>query len=243
MKKNYLPKPIKRFLRLRLGLKPLFDYVESRSRLIGVRDMPIKTVFDVGANVGKMSRLYRRIFPEAMIYSIEPVPACYEILSSWAETQNGQVKTFNLAMGQESGQTCMWWNQVHLGGSSLVKSRFQSKNGAEIQIQIETLDRLAAKLDLRDEILVKIDTEGYDLEVIRGGSELLRRASVVIVEIILVEAPGETPHFGQFMNVLGDMGYMFRGCIGFGFVEGVPMGCDAVFIKQPSFRRHQADSK
>ena len=70
-----IPKAIKQFLRLRLGLKPVFDYVELRTRLIGVRDMPIRTVFDVGGNVGKMARLYRRTFPEAMIYSIEPVPA------------------------------------------------------------------------------------------------------------------------------------------------------------------------
>lgn len=234
---NRIPKVIKQFLRLRLGLKPVFDYVELRTRLIGVRDMPIRTVFDVGGNVGKMARLYRRIFPEAMIYSIEPVPACYTKLARWAETQNGRVRTFNLALGREPGQARMWWNQTAPGDSSLVPSRFQSKDGAEIQVQVETLDRLAAGLELQDEILVKIDTEGYDLEVIHGGTELLRRASVVIVEILFFESPDKQPHFGQFMQALGEMGYMFRGFLGFGVIEGVLHGGDAVFIKQPALRR------
>ena len=237
-----IPKPLKKFLRLRLGLKPVFDYAESRARLIGVRDLPIKTVFDIGGNVGKMARTYRRMFPDAMIYSIEPVPANYEKLSRWAETQAGKVKTFNLALGRAPGETHMWWNQAHPGGSSLVPSRFQTQHGAEIPIKVETLDRLAAGLELRDEILVKIDTEGYDLEVIHGGTELLRRGSVVIIEIMLVEAPGEQPDFGQFMKVLGEMGYMFRGCLGFGYVEGVPLGCDAVFVKQPALRRRAGPS-
>ena len=86
-------------------------------------------------------------------------------------------------------------------------------------------------------LYVKIDTEGYDLEVVRGGTELLRRASVVIIEILLVDAPGENPDFGQFMRVLEPLGFMFRGMAGVGWDHGVPIGCDAVFIKQPGLRR------
>jgi len=232
-----IPKPLKKFLRLRLGLKPVFDYVESRHRLIGVRDLPIRTVFDIGGNVGKMARLYRRTFPAAQIYSVEPVPACHEQLARWATTQGGKVKTFNLALGAAPGETHMWWNQEHSGGSSLVPSRFHTKDGAKIPVKVETLDRLAAGLELRDEILVKIDTEGYDLEVIHGGKELLRRATVVIVEVIFENDLGEKPHLGQFTQELGELGYLFRGFLGFGYVEGVPMGGDAVFIKRESLRR------
>ena len=45
-----------KFVRIRLGLKPLIDYAQARSRLIGVAELPIRTVFDIGANVGKKAR-------------------------------------------------------------------------------------------------------------------------------------------------------------------------------------------
>jgi FkbM family methyltransferase len=230
------PKAIKKFLRLRLGLKPVFDYAECRTRLAGVRALPIGTVFDVGGNVGKMARSYRKMFPGARIYSFEPVPANYAKLAAYAATQNGVVQTFNVAVGSAPGQTTMWWDHAHCGGSSLVRSTFGKETGEEVPVAVETLDRLAAKLEVRGEILVKIDTEGYDLEVIRGGKELLRRATVVIVEVIFADDLNETPHLGQFTQELGELGFMFRGFLGCGYVEGVPMGGDAIFIKRTSLR-------
>jgi len=229
-------KAIKKFLRLRLGLKPVFDYIECRTRLAGVRALPIGTVFDVGGNVGKMARTYRKLFPGALIYSFEPVPANYAQLAAYAATQNGAVKTFNVALGRQPGKTTMWWDYEHCGGSSLDRGTFGKETGEEVSIEVETLDRLAAKVELRGEILVKIDTEGYDLEVVRGGKELLSKATVVIVEVIFVDDLGEKPHLGQFTQELGELGFMFRGFLGFGYVEGVPMGGDAVFIKRKSLR-------
>ena len=44
------------------------------------------------------------------------------------------------------------------------------------------------------------------------------------------------------MKVLGEMGFMFRGCLGFGYAEGLQLGCDAVFIKQTSLRRKAGQS-
>lgn len=50
-------------------------------------------------------------------------------------------------------------------------------------VRIETLDRMARHLDVRDQVFVKIDVEGYDLEVIRGGMKLLSHAAAVMIEI------------------------------------------------------------
>lgn len=241
-----LPDSLMKFLRLRLGLKPAIDYAESRSRLLGVRDLEIRTVFDVGANVGKMSRLYRRTFPAAKIYSIEPVPSLHQKLSNWASTQNGQVETMNVALGRAPGTATMYWNLSHSGGSTLVDPEVNqnsvrpnagSATVSPIQVRVETLDLLAKRVQLRDEILVKIDVEGLDMEVIEGGMELLRRASAVIVEIGLPEAPTGRPSFGEFVKVLGELGYMYRGNLACAYVSGIARLADAVFIKQPALRR------
>jgi FkbM family methyltransferase len=226
-----------KFCRLQLGMKPFIDYAQSRSRLLGVRDLPIRTVFDVGANVGKMSRLYRRMFPEAMIYSFEPAPGPFQKLTEWAKTQDGKVKTFNIALGKAPGTATMYWNLKYSGGSSLVQPKNPAQGQlSEVKVTVETLSRMAAQLEVRDEILVKIDVEGLDLEVIQGGTELLRRASAVIVEIPLLDAPAEFPSFGAYVKALDDLGFMYRGNLACAYVSGIALLADAVFIKQPALR-------
>lgn len=231
-----------KFLRLRLGLKPIVDYAQSRQVLCGVGELPIRTIFDVGANVGKKTRIYRKLFPEATIYCFEPTPGPFEKLSQWAATQSGKVAAMNLALSSMPGNATVYWNLEHSGGSSLRQPGANSggpgsENIRKVEAKVETLDRVAEKLDLRDEIFVKIDVEGHDLEVIRGGTELLRRASAVIVEIAIVDAPDGRPTFGEFVQLLGELGYMYRGNLAHAYVSGVPRNADAVFIKQPTLRR------
>jgi FkbM family methyltransferase len=226
-----------KFCRLRLGMKPLIDYVQCRNRMLGVRDLPIRTVFDIGANVGKKSRMYRRTFPAATIYCFEPAPEPYRKLSAWADAQGGKVKTFHLALGKAPGMAVLNYNLDHSGGSTLRASGSDSGEATTpVEVPVETLDRMAAQLSLDDEILVKIDVEGLDLDVILGGMELLRRASAVIVEIALPTQPVEGPTFESFLQVLGELGYLYRGNLTCAYESGMALNADAVFIKPPALR-------
>ena len=51
------------------------------------------------------------------------------------------------------------------------------------------MDHLAEEMDLVDDVFIKIDTEGWDLEVIRGGAETPRRAAAVMVESVFYPNP------------------------------------------------------
>jgi len=230
-----------RFARLRLGLKPLIDYAQARSRLIGIADLPIRTVFDVGANVGKKARLYHRMFPDARIYCFEPVPSTFERLAHNVRPFSGAILPYQLALGSESGRARMLWNQTHSGGSTLTCDRRTSaahEVTREIDVPVSTLDEVASALPLEDDILVKIDVEGHDLEVIRGGTEVLGRAAAVIVEVPILDAPADRPGMREFILELSDLGYMYRGNLACGYVQGIPRLVDAVFIRpRPAQKR------
>jgi FkbM family methyltransferase len=232
-----IQKRIIKFCRLRLGMKPIIDYAQSRRKLLGIAELPIRTVFDVGANVGRKARQYRKLFPEAKIYCFEPVPATYERLHQWSCRQNGAVSAFNIALGSKVGETSIHWNQDHWGGSTvLVSSRNAQEDYLELPVRMETLDTVARSLEVRDQIFVKIDVEGFDMEVIKGGANLLARATAVIVEIALPEAPSDGPAFPQFVSVMTELGYLYRGNLTHGFVDGTARHVDAVFIKPPAAR-------
>jgi FkbM family methyltransferase len=233
------PRIIK-FCRLNLGLKPVVDYAQSRGKLMGIADLPIRTVFDVGSNVGKKARQYYKLFPEATIYCFEPVPRTFDTLQAWASRQDGRVHAFNLAIGSARGFATMHANQTHSGGSSLVGRRSAGESYLEIPVRMETLDALAGRLEVRDQIFVKIDVEGFDMEVVKGGQELLRRARAVIIEIAIPDSPDGRPGFRDFIDTMHALGYMYRGNLAHGFVNGVAHLADAVFIRPAATLRTAA---
>src|SRR5687768_15429271 len=52
--------------------------------------MNIRTILDVGANVGQFAILAHEVFPSAKIFSFEPLPECFEVLKSRLSSQNFQ---------------------------------------------------------------------------------------------------------------------------------------------------------
>ena len=146
---------IVKFCRLQLGMKPVIDYAQSRRRLLGIGDLPIRTVFDIGANVGKKARQYRKLFPEATLYCFEPVPATHQHLQRWASRQQG-VYTFNIALGSRSGATRVHCNHKHSGGSTRVPPEAHRRDEfVQAPVQGETRDRMARDLEVRGEMVVR----------------------------------------------------------------------------------------
>ncbi len=109
----------------------------------------------------------------------------------------------------------------------------------EITVRIDTLDHLAEEMDLVDDVFIKIDTEGWDLEVIRGGAETLRRATAVMIEAVFYPSPlGDgAPTFEDISLALGALGYVYRGNGRVGCHHGTPMLADVLFVRREAAQR------
>ena len=228
-----------RFLHKGLGLKNLADYVEQRQKLLGLTNLDIRTVIDVGANKGRVARRFRRLFPQARVHCVEPIPRLCRRLEQWAETQGGAVRVFEFALAGAPSERPLY---VHRRSDILSTLAPPPGGGAEyepIRVRVETLDRLAAELSLEPDVLVKLDTEGLDLEVIRGGGETLRRAAAVIVEAAFYPNPagGGAPTFEDIAAALRGLGYVYRGNVRLGCRHGTPMLADVLFARREAAER------
>ena len=229
-----------RFLHKGLGLKNFVDYIEQRQKLLGLTNLDIRTVIDVGANKGRAARRFRRLFPAARVYCVEPIPRLCRRLEQWAETQGGAVQVLELALSRvPSEQPLYVHRQSDILSTLAAPPPREAAQFEPITVRVDTLDRLAAAMQLEADVLVKIDTEGLDLEVIRGGEETLRRAAAVIVEAAFYPNPAgdAAPTFEDIAAALRGLGYVYRGNVRLGCRRGTPMLADVLFARRGAAER------
>lgn len=170
-------------------LTPTWD-----ARLLGVSQLEIATIIDIGANKGQFAKAMRRQFPGATILAFEPLPTAYQTLQAWGDRQSGRVHTFNVALGDSDGTLAMNSHVWFSASSSLLPTTDlcetlypMVKEQEKILIQQTTLDQAMAQYaqPLMPDLLIKIDVQGYEDRVIKGGQQTLAQAKACILEISL----------------------------------------------------------
>lgn len=155
---------------LRFGYQTLFDQqaVDRRRRrcqFYSALLMPNDLVFDVGANLGNYAESLCQV--GARVIAIEPDPRNVEILRRRLKSKRVHIES--CAVGSQAGTA-----ELHMAAyagevSTLSPDWADSANcGQKMSVRVVTLDAVAAKYGMPR--YVKIDTEGYDAEVLRGMS-------------------------------------------------------------------------
>jgi FkbM family methyltransferase len=167
-----------------------------------------KVVFDVGANVGQSALTYLHEFPRAEIFSFEPVAATYQQLVA-ATSQFPRVHPYQLGMGREAGEVL-----IHVSPESHTNSIVTSRPEDHLEtITLETITGFAEKHRLETIDFLKVDTEGFDLEVLAGAKPLLQQQRVHFV-LSECEPFARTREFVSFQALgefLTDFGYSLFG--------------------------------
>jgi len=224
----------------KLGLKNLANFALSRQRWLGLRELPIETIIDVGANEGQFCRKARKTFPDAQIHCFEPIPDLCKKIEAWAAGQNGAVHVQNLALSSRQTTAEFYVNDRDTIASSLLTpDQDRADEYHSIQVAVDTLDNVCDSINWQRDALLKIDTEGFDLEVLRGASQSLARISAVIVEsIFFPSAYGEdAPLFEDISRELFEKGFVYRGNLRGHWHDGVCYGVDAVFCSRETAKK------
>lgn len=141
-------------------------------------------IFDVGANVGTYSKLLRESNQNIEIYSFEPHPVTYQRLLE--NIENMDVKTFNVGVGSMLGTLNLYDYADNDGSShaSLYKEvieEIHKVQTVEHEVKIITLTAFANEHEIERVKLLKIDTEGHEMEVLKGFEQLIMENKVDLI--------------------------------------------------------------
>jgi FkbM family methyltransferase len=204
-----------------------------------IQPLRIKTIIDIGANTGIFSVDMRNKFPEAMLYMFEPLADCVaHINESFVNDKNSKV--FPIALGDTAGKTEIERSSFHPSSSlrhmSDLHKRLYPKT-KDIQkegITIDTLDHVLAEEPLPENILIKIDVQGFEDKVIVGGRNVISRAAAVIIETSFVSLYEGQPLFDDIAETMRGLGFSYYGDMGrhYSPLSGKLLYEDSLFMKK-----------
>lgn len=149
-----------------------------------------QTALDIGAHIGAVSVYLARKFQRVIAF--EAVPATYEFLRRNTDGLSN-VEALNFAVGPDEGEVFFSHYRKH-GQLSHVASSEDEAGATRIGPIVR---RAIDSFQLIDVSFVKIDVEGYELQVLEGARETLIRCR----PLVLVEQGGnEEKHFGRRRN-------------------------------------------
>jgi len=214
-------------------------YNVEPDRLGWLRDMNIQTVIDIGANTGQFAREIRSALPDAFIYSFEPMRDCYEKLLTMQITFS-KFKVYNCALGDTHSQSVINRNTYSPSSSLLemsdtLKTLFPNSNNSTAEdITINRLDDVLKPSSLSKNILFKIDAQGYEDKIMRGGLNVLDASKVILVETSFVELYVGQPLFADIYTFLSKRGFVYKGAYQqkINTKTGEVIFEDSIFVKQ-----------
>jgi FkbM family methyltransferase len=184
------------------------DHFAELQRRQLLEERGIDLVLDVGANEGQYAGAMRRNGYRGRIVSFEPLASAYGELERRAKAVPGW-ETRHFALGETAGTALLhvagnsWSSSLLAMAPRHVESAPESAYVAEEEIDVRTLDDVATELiGPRDRVWLKIDTQGYEIPVLRGAERTLDRVEVVETELSLVELYEGQALFGEAVTYL-----------------------------------------
>lgn len=204
-----------------------------------LKDLNINTVIDVGGSKGNAALQFHKLFPNAEIYSFEPLSDCFRTMNEKMGSVSG-FHSFNVALSNDKGRDIIH-RSSYSGCSSLRKMGDLHKEafpvtagGYDESIEVDTMDGVLSQFKLKENILVKIDVQGLEDKVISGGEKTLLRVKAVIIETSFVELYQGQPLFGEVYKLLSGLGFKYSGAWDPDFknpLNGASLQQDSIFLR------------
>jgi len=195
-----------------LGRRVLEEVITGKSYPLLPHFGEVRTILDIGANVGAATLYFALNYPHARILAYEPAPLSYALL-----VQNIQglprVETFGFGLSDEDRRALLYMGQQDSVTNSVHSS--PENTSAAVEVELRAAGAVLAEQGVEAVDILKLDTEGCEVPILRSLTSLLPSLGVVFVEYhdeddrreidrmlggthVLYQGRAIAPHRGEF---------------------------------------------
>jgi FkbM family methyltransferase len=209
------------------------------SRLASLGFRPA-SIFDVGAYHGDFARLCLSLWPDARVTCFEAQAAAVERLQKFAAGDSRVTVVPTLVGAQPRAEVALYEAET---ASSVLTEAAGPRHPAKRYPMTTIDDAIAQSADRRTPNLLKIDVQGYELEVLRGAASTLASVDAVLAEINLLDIHEDVPLLADIVDWLARRGFVTYDICGLTRrpLDRALWQCDMIFV--PAASRLRSDKR
>jgi FkbM family methyltransferase len=180
--------------------------------LLKCRELGVRTIFDVGANRGQFGGdVIARGWTDRLV-SYEPIGVCHAELAQAASKTPNWIVAPPMALGRMAQEANINVSENLMSSSLLPVSRASTDVAMETRyvrtekIVVSTLDEVR-DAQWEQPFGLKIDTQGFELEVLEGGSQTLELVEVILLEMSLAHLYSGGAQFDELFSYCVNRGF------------------------------------
>lgn len=159
----------------------IINFVKSRMK----HPLPLPIIFDIGANRGDYAAAVIAAFgcENINLYCFEPSKTAFELLNT-EYSRHRNTMLFNFGFGDKPETVKLYSCSEGAGSASVINTHYHNmdNNNFVEQIELTTLDEFCKTNHIRKIDFMKMDVEGYELNILRGGSKLINTAAIDYIQ-------------------------------------------------------------
>jgi FkbM family methyltransferase len=172
------------------------------------KDFNPKTILDIGAHTGQFYGWAKNTWPNAFIWMIE-ANECHEGTLERLTLNNNDQYTI-ATMGDIEREVNLYTrrDKPHTEGASYYKEAAYwdiPQLVMEIPKTLQTLDTIFTEDSQFD--LIKMDTQGSEIDIVKGGKNLCKKSEYILLEVSLIELNEGAPTYKEILSFMEEYGF------------------------------------
>lgn len=200
----------------------------------------IDCVFDIGANKGRWTEQYALQLPNAQFCLFEANPH-----HTRPKNLSSKHKWINVVLSKPGVSSVNFYisNNKYSGtGDSYYKEQTTAYNTCKpTSLKAATLDSIVKEYSLPFPQLIKLDTQGSELDILSGSSEVIKQVDIIITEMAIMPYNKGAPNFNDYINFFITRNYVPVGINEIQFADNILVQIDIVFLKKHIKEKYYGD--
>ena len=164
------------------------------------------SILDIGANTGQFYLESKKTYNKSYYFLVEPNPSCERVLSTY------EVDYYIGAFSDTIKPVKFLMSKLdeYCTGNSLYREStnyYSDNNLIELDITTETLDSYFAHKTIKRFDLIKMDTQGSELDILKGGRAIVKQALGLILEVAVADYNKGAPKSEEVFNYVESIGF------------------------------------